>query len=640
MVWVEGLPLATGTNTVMLTMTNAAGYPSMTNFTVVHSDDVNLTIDDVPLDQQDNGRVTVTGTIDSADFTVWVNGVMVTSLTDNQDGTWSWEADYVPLNSGGTATIQAVAIPNSVNGGQGDGMEPGVDNAVPGNPTTADRRAKETDPEQGWTRYTKTYHYDYDDAWAYEIYGTWVWEDYHHWMVRDYTDAQGLPGPVPARGKLVGVCKWGKTASGVDEDGIAYAWSESGTEGDYVFTNVSRVWAYITYSNYPGLTYTNGPVNMDPPPYEFWEERTPYFDGSAWEQTTGQLDQHERVQLALRTGGKRLPKWQNFFRAWGSATKYPSKDLNGNWVAQTVPPGEIQVLGKPLIGEGMTYPYGLTCKALPDNEEDDLTPVVQSPRYSFTLGVQKHALRLAHHCVIYGDTNRTDLGVGEEVWLSFWPGLVTNSAWTCTWSTTAGRVVPVFSTNTLFTAPSNAASATVTAALRDEKVSVGFGVVEPSGYAYAQVVGPPDYFDIGQAGAGMSLRVVMGPTNVSLYRVQVLEVPGGPTNVQGWFSIYGAPPHDAQHRAGQWYQLGCDNAWPGNDHASSDVYSRPWSGPGWSGGSFRWHIPVKWKIDGGQEHLLDGWNQDFTLLGDGTVTIRKFDHTVTRPITDNYGTAQ
>ena len=132
----------------------------------------------------------------------------------------------------------------------------------------------------------------------------------------------------------------------------------------------------------------------------------------------------------------------------------------------------------------------------------------------------------------------------------------------------------------------------------------------------------------------------MAPTNVSLYRVQVMEVPGGPTNVQDYFAIYGAPDHDAQHRAGQWYQLGCDNAWiGGDDHASTDILSPPWSGSGWSGGSFTWDIPMAWRVDLGREQVLKGWEQKHTLFEDGTVVIEKFGHTVTRHASENCGTA-
>jgi hypothetical protein len=640
LVWVEGLPLASGTNTVMLTMTNASGYSSMTNFSVVHSDDVNLTIDDVPLDQQDNGRVTVTGTIDSTDFTVWVNGVMVTSLRDNGNGTWSWEADYVPLNSGGTATIQAVAIPNSVNGGQGDGMEPWADNAVPGNPTAADRRAKEADPEQGWTRYTKTYHYDYNDAWSYEHYLWGAWEDYTHWMVRDWTNAAALPGPAPTGWRLIGVCTWGTTANGVDDEGIPYAWSNLATERDYVFPGSNGVWQIIIYSNYPGGSYTNR-VKADPPgPYEFWEEHTPYSDGSASEQTIGQLDQHERLAITLRTGGKRLPKWQNFFEFWGSANKYPSKNLNGDWVSQTVSPEDIQVLGKPLLHNGKDYPEGMNYKALPDNEEDDITPLVACPRYNFAPGVQKHTLRLVHNCPIFGDTTRTDLGVGEQVTLSFDPPLYLTNIWVNTWSNTAGSISPTNGNSTYFTAPSNTASATVTATLRDEKVVVGFGVAAPSGVK-ATLHGPPDaYYPLPAVGAGMRMDVVLQPTNVSFYRVEIEEPTASATNLQGYFINHAPPDHSEDHGAGVWHPVVCN---PVNlvvdgvfDHASSDAW------PIGQGGAYTWPIKPLWRIAGDTTtHSLSGWtDQVHTLYSDGTMKVEKLGHTVTRHTYESTGTAQ
>jgi hypothetical protein len=140
LVWVENLPLSPGTNSLALSMTNTAGYSSFTNLTVIRSEDVNLTIDDVPQDQLIWSWIVVRGTIDSTNFTVWVNGVRATNFTDNGNGTWHWQAYPVPLNSGGTATIQAVAIPNSVNGGQGTDMETRIDNAVPGNSKAQNRR--------------------------------------------------------------------------------------------------------------------------------------------------------------------------------------------------------------------------------------------------------------------------------------------------------------------------------------------------------------------------------------------------------------------------------------------------------------------------------------------------------------------
>jgi len=628
-------------------MTNAAGYSSFTNLTVVRSDDVNLTIDDVPQDQLATGLVTVTGTIDSTNFTVWVNGVVTTNVTDNGNGTWHWEAYDVPLNSGGTATIQAVAIPNSVNGGQGTGMEPWIDNAVLGNPKAPDRRGKETDPEKSEGTYVKHYHATYDNVWKFTG-DMGAWTDCHLWWAVDWTNPLALStGPLSANGLQFGTYHedevWTVAYPGSDPQEGGWHWNQL----NYLFPQPRGMEGQYTLTNTPDGPNTSGTVGASLwSNNRFWDEATPYtsgpsyIEGLGWGMTIGTIDRTERIQIKLRTGGKRLSKWKSFFRFWGAATNYPAMDSTSTWVPDTVPPESIQVLGKPLITNGIVYPYGMNYKALPDNEEHDITPIVQAQRYQFDVKVQKHKLILQHHCVIGNDTNRTDLGVGEQVTLKFIPDLALNNYWSNHWSTSAGSVSPDNGNQTSFTAPSNRSPATVTAKLRDEQVDVGFGVVEPSGSAYAQVTDTDCWYYLPAAMAGMHLRVVMGPTNVSLYRVQVLEVPGGPTKVQGWFSIYGAPQHDAQHRAGQWYQLGCDNAWPGNDYASSDVYNQPWSGSGWSGGSFTWHIPVKWKIDGGQEQLLDGWDQDFALLGDGTVTITKFGHTVTRHANQNCGTAQ
>ena len=123
----------------------------------------------------------------------------------------------------------------------------------------------------------------------------------------------------------------------------------------------------------------------------------------------------------------------------------------------------------------------------------------------------------------------------------------------------------------------------------------------------------------------------MAPTNVSFYRVQLKEVPENASNQQDWFSIYGAPNHDSAHGADHWYQLQHDNSWDQNDHAIGGVYNQPWSGQGWSGGSFTWHIPFAWKVGNSPVHTNNlGWDQHFTLSGNGTVIVTKFLHTATR----------
>jgi hypothetical protein len=96
-----------------------------------------------------------------------------------------------------------------------------------------------------------------------------------------------------------------------------------------------------------------------------------------------------------------------------------------------------------------------------------------------------------------------------------------------------------------------------------------------------------------------------------------------------------AYPHHYAHLADHFdIQLGYDNSWPASfDWAVSPVFAGQWSD-----GQFTWHIPAKWKIGSGPTNDLAGsWDQVFTLAPNGTVTVTKFSHTVTRHTTENYG---
>jgi hypothetical protein len=114
----ENLPLGSGTNVWTLTATDVVGNVTITNISIIKSSTI-LTINPVT-----PGDTTVTGTINSTNYTVWVNRVKATvdTVDENGDGTWNWEADAVPIYpSGGSETmhVRARAILNSDNGGDG-----------------------------------------------------------------------------------------------------------------------------------------------------------------------------------------------------------------------------------------------------------------------------------------------------------------------------------------------------------------------------------------------------------------------------------------------------------------------------------------------------------------------------------------
>jgi hypothetical protein len=101
LVWMDNLPLASGTNTLTITATDAAGNSTTTNLMLVQSA-VLVTMNPLTGDQWNQPSVTVTGTISEPGYDVWVNGVQATT-----NGPGTWEADNVPVSLTGTAIFDA-----------------------------------------------------------------------------------------------------------------------------------------------------------------------------------------------------------------------------------------------------------------------------------------------------------------------------------------------------------------------------------------------------------------------------------------------------------------------------------------------------------------------------------------------------
>jgi hypothetical protein len=99
-VWFNDLPLNSGTNAVTITATSAAGNATITNLNLIQSS-VSLTIDPISSDQMNQSSVSVTGTIADTNDTVRVNGTNAYFIDDAGD----WEADNVPVNATGTASL-------------------------------------------------------------------------------------------------------------------------------------------------------------------------------------------------------------------------------------------------------------------------------------------------------------------------------------------------------------------------------------------------------------------------------------------------------------------------------------------------------------------------------------------------------
>ncbi|GEM_PF-895817 len=150
LVWVEGLPLEPGVNALTLTMTDAAGNITAPVFSLTRSA-VTLTITPLSSTADLYQPVTVTGTISASNHKVWVNGTVAV-----QSGS-TWSAANVRLNEGGTATVQARAIPNTDNGGNGTGGGGTPTNSDPGNPASTAAKDAETAADKPAVVFKKSY---------------------------------------------------------------------------------------------------------------------------------------------------------------------------------------------------------------------------------------------------------------------------------------------------------------------------------------------------------------------------------------------------------------------------------------------------------------------------------------------------
>ena len=246
------------------------------------------------------------------------------------------------------------------------------------------------------------------------------------------------------------------------------------------------------------------------------------------------------------------------------------------------------------------------------------------------------AVKLETETVATVPTNltRKTIGVGEEVNLRIIPSSVTG-----TWISTAGSVNPTNGNSTLFEAPHTATSSVVMVTIGNEfSFTVTFSVLSPSGYI-AKTNTPITGYGTNIAGAGMTIGLWLPPTNVSFYRVEVVEVAAVSTNATGYFANTNVwPAWKLDHGlcgAGKWVPVSVNN-YIGTDTANSGVCP-----PTWADGHFTWPIPGGWRVVSETPTNSLTWSdQDFTIDPSGTVTVQKFGRTVRRQTNDVYTITQ
>jgi len=257
-----------------------------------------------------------------------------------------------------------------------------------------------------------------------------------------------------------------------------------------------------------------------------------------------------------------------------------------------------------------------------------------------------NVIQISNVCEATFPTNqqRTSLGVGEIVDLS----LVGAPSGTYSWATTnstspnlAGSLNLNSGPAVKFTAPSNAASVTVSVSYSGGTNTISFAIFEPA--ANSGVIRSKEtWMAAGTEGAGMEITVTVLPSTtnaVSFSRVWLLEVGKDATNATGYFAdgnTNHAPISHIGNGADTWFLLDGSNNWPhlgqgtGTNYDTADMYNYP---SPWTQGSFQWPIPGQWKVDAGGKVNTNwiSWSQTMEILDtNGTSKVSKFSLSVQR----------
>jgi hypothetical protein len=519
--WVESVPLLAGTNFVTLTAMDVVGNTATTNLTINVSAGVTISNFSGGLGGTPRTVIpVVTGTIALTHYTLWVNGVQATQYNNG-----TWEAESVPVGPGGTAVVEARAIPNSDNNGNGTGTAPPSD-GTPSNPTAANSIAAQMQIDQPPTSYMQEYQSSSSFTITLDPGSCGEQQNTYTGQV-DYVYMNG--GTANFYENFFDV--YDDCSSGTSWENQAFSWSD----GESGVTNV------VTFSGGGGFTSgaSLGSALTSAQPYSSFAGSMPMAEWTLSQHDTGPYydstyiaDETQSIstQMTLQTGGKGVPGNQNLFEIDVSALNYqPGEWVNGRFdgsVDQTgwgtsglyptaVPGNEITVQGETANTNGQIF------MLLAGNASVPLTP--QVPAQCDTYGVNAAPYALVHQtsCTATGNTNdaRTTVGIGESVYLSGMP----NST---TWSVSGGGALSATSgNNTTFIASMSPGTSTVTAQVGSIQLPTTFNVVAPTG----SIVAPnPNQGLLGHSGTnkiGQSsiYTVYIAPTTVSFETVQFQE---------------------------------------------------------------------------------------------------------------------
>ncbi|MGH7952939.1 MAG: hypothetical protein ACREFE_13630, partial [Limisphaerales bacterium] len=490
--FVYDLPL-TNLATFTLKVADAAGNMSMTNMTI-NLGDSGLSIDPVIA-----GQTTVTGQISSSDYTVWVNGAQAVV----SDGAWS--ADVAPI-SGEGGTVEAMAIPNSDNGGNGNGE---TDEA--GNPQSAQGQSAQTAVDAPQGVYVASCSSGESQDYLPDHSVTNHDDDVIHWQ-----DGGGGSATIHL---------W-------DEDHNNGTWPETITWPSSIWPQAmpyGTLWA--DFENDDVINSTFFPASEDFIYASIGVKAKDALTGTSFEETA-------QPELKFSTGGPPGSTVQRLYVFWGGVTEVlnpgpPNRDHVpwGEWSTYVTAANEDVSLGE----LGKEDSDGNVYALLSDNKRVVVTPHVDGQDF-YDFGPPSFASYTLIHlteCTAPGNTNnaRTTIGIGEVVDFS---GMPANTTWSVSGN---GTISSTNGSGTTFTASLTPGSATVTAKIDDVTIPTTFGNIAPSSLIVLSITDSPPGTENTNGttmGAETIYTDVIGSTNVSFYKVDFRENPDPATMSVTW----------------------------------------------------------------------------------------------------------
>lgn len=217
------------------------------------------------------------------------------------------------------------------------------------------------------------------------------------------------------------------------------------------------------------------------------------------------------------------------------------------------------------------------------------------------------------------DRTRTTVGVGERVRLTY-------SLGSATWTKTGGRLSSTSGATTTFTAPSRAATVTITA--KDGNActaTIDFTVIEPSGVSMRRKSGTGVWHANNIPSVGMKLDIYITPDTVSFENIEIMESDcvGAVTGYFVGTTLDGI--HHAGHGAGTWVTVGTVRAGRGSKVDGTDTAQSGHCnfGQPYADGTFDWPIPWNFRVNGGSEKRFATVHQRFIIDAAGAMTVRK-----------------